>query len=184
MVFKFTILSDESDDFTRIITIDSEATFLDFSNAILDAAKYSKDQITSFFVCSDEWEKEQEITLIEMDTSSEFDNLIMEETVLEDILEDEKQKLLYVFDVMNDRAFFIELTEMLPGKKQKTAECILSTGKAPKQLLDEETAMVTSKIVIDENFYGDESFDVDELDEEGFGDMNFDDGSLFTDDIR
>ena len=38
MIFKFTILSDEAEDFIRIIEIDSEATFFDLHNAILDSA--------------------------------------------------------------------------------------------------------------------------------------------------
>ena len=35
MIFKFTIVSDEVEDFVRVIEIDSEATFLDLHNAIL-----------------------------------------------------------------------------------------------------------------------------------------------------
>lgn len=42
MIFKFTILSDEAEDFIRIIEIDSEATFFDLHNAILDSAGYEK----------------------------------------------------------------------------------------------------------------------------------------------
>ena len=37
MIFKFTILSDEVEDFVRIIEIDSESSFLDLQNAILDS---------------------------------------------------------------------------------------------------------------------------------------------------
>jgi hypothetical protein len=183
MIFKFTILSDESDTFLRIVTIDAEATFLDFNNAILKAVNYGKDQITSFFICDDDWEKDQEITLIEMDTSSEFDNLIMEDTKLEDLLTDEKQKLMYVFDMLNDRAFYIELSEIITGKNQPKPECIKSVGKAPVQVLDDFNLLTTTGTKgIDENFYGDEDFNADELDEDGFGDMNFDDSSLFMDD--
>ncbi len=190
MIFKFTIISDEVDDFLRIIEIDSEATFLDFHNSILDSVDYEKNQLTSFFLCNDDWEKEQEITLIEMESSSsEYDNLVMENTVLDELLADEKQKLLYVFDMISDRAFFIELTEMLPGKNLDEAVCTTSKGKAPMQIAEhEDFSVITPKTpqgtVSDENFYGDESFDLDELDEEGFGDLSFDEGSLFEDDSK
>jgi hypothetical protein len=40
MLFRFLILSDEVDDFKREIKIDSEATFLDLHNAILDSVGY------------------------------------------------------------------------------------------------------------------------------------------------
>ena len=43
---------------------------------------------------------------------------------------------------------------------------------------------VAPKASLDENFYGDEDFELDELDEEGFGEMNFDDSSLFSEDPK
>src|ERR1035437_3574283 len=138
MVYKFTILSDEVDNFVRIITIDSEAKFLDLHNAILESVSYEKNLMTSFFICSDNWEKGQEVTLVEMESSSEYDNLVMEDTSLEELLVDENQKLLYVFDMMSDRVFFIELTEIIPLKNLKKAECITSEGDAPIQIMVEE----------------------------------------------
>ncbi len=39
----------------------------------------------SFFICDDDWSKNTEITLVEMDTSSEVDNYIMEDTRLEEL---------------------------------------------------------------------------------------------------
>lgn len=184
MIYKFTVLSDEVDDFVRIIKIDPEATFFDLHNAILESVKYDKNQMTSFFICSDDWEKGQEVTLIEMDSSSEYDNLVMEDTKLEELISDEKQKLLYVFDMISDRAFFIELTDIIPGKSVSKPEFSSIEGKAPQQILAEEAVSVAPKISLDENFYGDEDFDIDELDEEGFGDMNFDDSTLFADDNK
>ena len=50
MVYRFTIISDEVDNVRREIQIDSEATFLDFHNAILKSVGYSNDQMTSFFI--------------------------------------------------------------------------------------------------------------------------------------
>jgi hypothetical protein len=184
MIYKFTVLSDEVDNFVRVIKIDPEATFFDLHNAVLDSVKFDKNQMTSFFICSDDWEKGQEITLIEMDTDSEYDNLVMEETKLEELISDEKQKLLYVFDMISDRAFFIELTDIIPGKSVSKPEISVSEGNAPQQILADEAVSIAPKLSLDENFYGDEDFDIDELDEEGFGDMNFDDSSLFNDDNK
>jgi hypothetical protein len=119
-----------------------------------------------------------------MDTDSEYDNLVMEETKLEELISDEKQKLLYVFDMISDRAFFIELTDIIPGKSVSKPEISVSEGNAPQQILADEAVSIAPKLSLDENFYGDEDFDIDELDEEGFGDMNFDDSSLFNDDNK
>ena len=57
MVYRFTLISDEVDDFIREIKIDSEATFHDFHEAILKAAGYKNDQLTSFFICDDDGKK-------------------------------------------------------------------------------------------------------------------------------
>lgn len=184
MVYKFTLLSDEVDNFVRIIKIDSEATFFELHDAILDSVKYDKHQMSSFFICSDDWEKGQEVTLIEMDSSSEYDILVMDQTKLDELISEEKQKLLYVYDVVADRAFFMELTEIIPGQSLDKPACINTKGIAPQQLMDEDAIFASPVLTIDENFYGDEEFDIEELDEEGFGDMNFDDSTLFTEDPK
>ena len=67
MIYRFTLISDEADDFIREIQIDPEATFYDFHEAIVKSVGYTDDQMTSFFICDDDWEKEKEVTLEEMD---------------------------------------------------------------------------------------------------------------------
>lgn len=169
MIYRFTIISDEVDDFVREIQIDPEATFFDLHEAILKAANYTNDQMTSFFICDDDWEKEKEITLEEMDNNPEMDSWIMKETRLNELIEDEKQKLLYVFDYMTERCFFIELSEIITGKEIKGAKCTKKSGEAPKQTVDfEEMAAGGGPLDLDENFYGDQDFDMEDFDAEGF----------------
>ena len=169
MIYRFTIISDEVDDFVREIQIDPEATFFDLHEAILKAANYTNDQMTSFFICDDDWEKEKEITLEEMDNNPEMDSWIMKETRLNELIDDEKQKLLYVFDDMTERCFFIELSEIITGKEIKGAKCTKKSGEAPKQTVDfEEMAAGGGSLDLDENFYGDQDFDMEDFDAEGF----------------
>lgn len=169
MVYRFRIISDEVDDFLREIKIDSEATFHDLHEAILTSVGYKDDQMTSFFTCSDDWEKEKEVTLEDMGNNPEEDSWVMRETELNELLEDEKQKLLYVFDPLTERVFFIELTEIITGKDLKTATCSKKQGEAPKQVLDfEEIAATGTSLDVDENFYGDQDFDLEDFDPEGF----------------
>ena len=54
MIYRFTLISDEADDFIREIQIDPEATFYDFHEAIVKSVGYTDDQMTSFFICDDE----------------------------------------------------------------------------------------------------------------------------------
>lgn len=169
MIFKFLILSDEVDAFKREIKIDADATFMNLYNAIIGCTGFSKDEMASFVLCDDKWRKKQEITLVEMDTNSDEDSYIMEECVLSDFLEDEKQKLMFVFDFFNERALYIELSELIPGKHLKSASCTLSIGEPPLQIAEMEVAKVeTVSLDTGETFFGDESFEMEELDRDGF----------------
>ena len=185
MVYKFTILSDEVDDFVRVIKIDADATFYDFHKAILKACGYKDDQMTSFFICEDDWEKREEITLEDMGkSSSEEDVFIMKDTKINDLVEDEKQKLIYVFDPLTERSLFIELSEIIPGKDLLKAEIARKEGKAPIQTVDFEAAMEKTlknrmdDDDLDDNLYGDKDFNDDELDLDGF---NISEGNPYDD---
>ena len=174
MVYRFFILSDETDNFKREIQISSQATFLDFHDEILKTTGYDPNQLYSFYICSgDDWRIETEVTQIEMDTSSEVDNYKMEDTHLEDLVSEEFQKLLYVFDPMRERVLFIELREIITGKNLEAPVCTRSTGNPPQQFINYNLATLNNTADFDENFYGDDEYDDDELD--GFNKGSFDD---------
>lgn len=175
MVYKFRLLSDEVEDFRRDIEIDADATFLDLHKAILESVNYPDDQMTSFFICNDKWIKEIEITREEMGSMSEEDSYVMAECVLGDLVEEEKQKLMYVFDPLADRVFYMELSKIEFGKGCDAATCVKSTGEAPKQtlnfdeLMKKEVPGTTAGSEFDEDFYGSDSYNDDDIDEESFG---------------
>ena len=182
MIFNFRIVSDGAETFKREIRIDAQGTFLDLKNAICDSVGYDKTMMDSFFICDDGWEKRKEITYEDMDLDSDQEAWLMDDAVLEDFIDDEGQKVLYVFDYMTDRAMYMEMTEMIPGKTLKDPLCTLSVGKAPKQTIDMEEfdAQVEAKNAkaiasvddIDEEFYGSDEFNPDEFEAEGFDEMD------------
>lgn len=174
MIFRFTIISDEADNFMREIQIDSEATFLDLQNTILDSCGYSHDQMTSFHICESGWEKGQEITLEDMGGTLDEDVYIMRDTRLSDFLEDEKQHLLFTFDPLAERVFFIELSKIGNGSSQKKPAVTRSLGDAPQQLLDFDDIMARTviggeedPIMDDDDLFGSE-VSLDEIDPEGY----------------
>lgn len=169
MIYRFIFISDEVDDFYREIQISSSATFLDLSNAILKSVGYPDDQMTSFFLCEDNWEKREEVTREQMNTGSDEDNWSMAQTALDELIEDERQRLIYVFDPLTERCFFIELKEIITGKSLPEALCTAQSGTAPKQTIDFDEMSKTQPVIdTDESFYGDEGFDDSELDHDGF----------------
>ena len=174
MIYRFTLISSEVEDFMREIQIDPEATFYDFHEAILKSCGYADDQMTSFFICDDDWEKEKEVTLEDMeDDNSEMDSWVMNDTTIEELVEDEKQKLIYIFDPMTERCFFIELTEIITGKNIKDTKCTKKMGDAPKQTIDfEEMAAAGGSTNLDDDLFGDQQYDLDDLDREGFSGLD------------
>lgn len=180
MVYKFRLLSDEVDDFRRDIEIDSDATFKELHNAILESVNYPDDQMTSFFICNDNWIKEIEITLEDMGSRSDEDIYVMDETVIGNIVEEEKQKLLYVFDPLADRVFFMELCKIEFGKDLSAPRCVKSVGEAPTQVLDfdeliNKNTVATTSEEFGDDFYGSDDFneeDLDGLDLDGIADTS------------
>jgi hypothetical protein len=134
MIYRFILVSDEVDDFRRDITIDSDATFFELHEAILDSVGYNSDQITSFFICEDDWTKQTEITLIDMDSSSEIDSCVMDQCRLSDLLDEERQKLIYLFEPLTERCFYMELREIITRKSQKKPQITKSIGDPPQQV--------------------------------------------------
>lgn len=181
MIFCFRIVSDEVDNFKREIQIDADATFLDLHNAICDSVGYDKNQMSSFFLCDSNWEREREITLEDM--GMDTDAYLMDDTILSDYIDDEGQRLVFVFDYMTDRAFFMEMKSSVTGRNLKDPVCTSSMGNPPAQTvdMDEFDAKIDAKAAraaaddIDEDFYGSDEFNEDEFDAAGFDEMTFED---------
>ncbi|MCQ2349257.1 MAG: hypothetical protein MJZ98_02105 [Paludibacteraceae bacterium] len=178
MTYRFTVKSDENDQFLREIRIDSAATFIQLNDAILDSVKFTHDEITSFFTVTDrdedremwaQWNKEQEITVMDMGLSSDRDSYIMDKTYLDEFIHEEHQRLLFVFDQMTERAFYVELEEIIIGEDVDKPVCTRKRGDAPKQQVDFDTmtANITtdSSIFDDDNLYGSDGYNEDELSE-------------------
>lgn len=136
MVYRFKLVSDEVSNFAREIEIDSENTFLQLRNTILDSVNYSKDELDSFFLCDEDWQRQEEITLEDMGTASDQDVWLMESTTLSELFEDEGQKMVFVFDYLTERSFFMELKEMIPSRSLREPICTFKKGNAPEQSID------------------------------------------------
>ena len=170
MIYTFKIQSDEVDNFSREIQVESDDFFISFNNAILEAVSFRKNVETAFVICDDDWEMGQEITLHEQNLDSDRDNYLMDDTRIDDFVERKGQKLMLVFDYENERAFYITLTQIEVGKHIDAPVCIKKTGKAPVLDIEDfqtQSAQKTTKkdsIDLDELGFGDDGgFDEDEI---------------------
>lgn len=138
MIYHFLILSGEKDDFLRELLIDSKSSFLDLHNAIQDVVGFDKSQLASFFIADDEWNKEQEITLMAMGYDQNTQEKIMDQVTLEELIVKKHQKLIYQFDFFGNRGFFVEMLNIGEKKSLPKPVMVNSEGTPPEQVaLDE-----------------------------------------------
>lgn len=173
MIYHFVVLSDEIDNFRREIDIDAEATFQELNDLLLKTCAYKKDLMTSFFVCDEFWEKKKEITAVDMHDDPEKEPApLMEHTHLSDIISETEAKnklnLLFEFDIMCERYLYMQLKEVRDHEHLLQPVITLEKGKAPKQEGDIDAMF---KDLDTSDMYGDDSFNDDELDLDGYQDL-------------
>lgn len=172
MQYLIRVKCDEVEGFRRDILIDEDANFLDLSKAILKSVNFPDDQMTSFYICNDSWERREQITREDCHEASaaDMDVLTMADTSLAEFLDDEGiTRMEYIFDPFCERAFNLRVVSEEPGFGD--AEVVKSVGKAPKQLgdMDAATAAILGGGDLDlDTDFADNLFSDDELDLEGF----------------
>ncbi len=182
MVLKFRLISNEQDDFIRDFEILARQTFFQFHMAIQDNLHFDKSQIASFITCNKEWEKEQEIALFELTEEESAEVITMDNARIGDFLKNVRDKMIYVFDVFNERLFFIELVEIHkkdPSKKYPL--CCLEKGHAPQQILMDQLFAArnsSDSAILDDPALGEDFPGSDDLEDLGYDSQNFDDDSL------
>ncbi|MEI8007823.1 MAG: hypothetical protein WCI48_16575 [Bacteroidota bacterium] len=132
--YRFRLLYEEQDDFLRDIEIKPGQTFKDFHDIILQSSEIEGNELASFFICDPQWNKQREITLIDMglkipDTDFDEDErkpiivpipvMIMEDVKIREVIEDPHQRILFEYNFLNPRTFFIELLKIVDADPKK-----------------------------------------------------------------
>jgi len=144
--YRFRLLFDEQEDFLRDFELLSSQTFADFHDLIKKSVELPGNELASFFVCDRNWRKKKEITLINMNGGNpeeeEDDDdrrgpkptrmqvVEMDKVRIREVIDDPHQRLLYEYDFLNPKVFFVELTKILEaGDKSQYPACVKSEGK-------------------------------------------------------
>ena len=120
------------------IEADSKMSFYQLYVAIQKALKYDTSHPASFYLTNNKWEKEKEVTLIDMNSNDHNNILFMENILLKDHLNTQNQRMLYVYDFFFERAFNVELvqiSELKPGSSKNLPKIIRLEGTIPAQIL-------------------------------------------------
>lgn len=114
MIYRFRIIldNDTEDDIFRDIEIRKTDTLEDLHNTITQSFGFDGTEMASFYISDDEWNQGEEISLFDMSEGINSVKL-MNETLLEDVLDDTKTKLIYVYDFLSMWTFLVELGEIV-----------------------------------------------------------------------
>jgi len=129
-IYTFRVLSEEQDNFVRDIAISNNQTFEDFHNIIKQSSGLSGKELASFHLTNSKWIKLKEITLIDMmleqpafdDEEEENEEafpptLVMKDCKLKSYIDDPHQRILYEYDFLNLKTFYIELIQISETEK-------------------------------------------------------------------
>lgn len=175
---KFRVLldSDSKEEVFRDILINDGDSFDSFYKTILNAFSFTGEQMASFYVSNEDWDKGHEITLMDMSFGDEeVEASLMESTMIRQHIESPTQKLILVHDFLNMWIFLIEL-QGIEKTPISVPQVILKVGDAPdensKGDVDDMNLQFTSeKMDADDYLNGFDDFD-DDLDE--FSSQEFD----------
>jgi hypothetical protein len=176
-VVQLRVLVDYEKDVFRDIEIRSDDTFMTLHEMIQQSFGFDNSQMASFYVSNADWEKGQEITLMEVMQPDEDGEPIwlMQDIELSKIIFEKDQNMIYVFDFMLMWCFYIdsisihevEDTVILPRITQEF-------GDAPEQY-SKDSDLVFDGIELEEDD-GDEA--ENELDEIFRSMEGFDENSM------
>ncbi|MDP2424245.1 MAG: hypothetical protein U1C46_12265 [Bacteroidales bacterium] len=132
--YRFRILIDEQDDFVREIDLLANHTFEDFHKAIFSSVGFDGNELASFFICDHRWRKLKEFTLIDMQPDKVFDDddedirdrkspipvQLMINARIKEAINDPHQRLIYEYDFLHPKTFFIELLKIVAASPSET----------------------------------------------------------------
>ena len=136
MISKIRVVLDVKEDVIRTIAIDSKSTLEELHQTISNVFGFNGQQMASFYRTDDDWNQGEEIPLINMDDSPGA--LSMATTTIEQNIEDEGEKLIYVYDFLEMWTFFVELIETNETTEDELPKLILSIGEVPEKSPEKE----------------------------------------------
>jgi hypothetical protein len=169
-IYRFRVLIDHESEAFRDIEIGSEQNFLDLHTAIKEAFGFIGQEMASFYVSDENWDKGPEIPLADIGFSEEGDTpALMHEVFISDHIRSTAQRFIYVYDFLHMWMFMVELIQAGdPAPGVTYPRVVLSMNEAPGEHSREDD--LTAGIMEDDPYALDaEEQQYEEDDEHVFG---------------
>ncbi len=195
--YKFRVYFDEVEDFVRDVEISASDNFESLHHLLYECIGLKGNEFAAFSICDPKWNKQKEITLLDtsdeddmVDEEPEYDDedqystktrlpkFIMKDAILKDFISDPHQHILYEYDFMNPKTFYLELQKV--AQTDNGADLPRCTYKAMELPVQLTAADIPDPEDVDFEEEIDEEDD-DLFDDNGFNDEDFSSLNEFTD---
>ncbi len=192
--YKFKVYYDEVEDFVRDVEILANDNFESFHKLLYDCIGLKGNEFAAFSICDPKWNKQKEITLMDTadddfveepeyddedqyTTKSHLPKFVMADSILKDFISDPHQHIIYEYDFMNPKVFYIELQKALQTEDGAGfPRCTFKKMEMPVQLTAADVPNPE-----EDDLDLDLNDDEDDLFGDGFDDEDFSDLNEFSD---
>lgn len=164
MLYRFRIILDAEEDVFRDIEIMADNTLEDLHNTILQSFGFDGTEMASFYISDDDWNQGEEISQFDV-TEGAGSVRLMNETTLDDVVSEDRTKLIYVYDFFSMWTFLVELAEIAePDPQMDYPNLLFVHGQLPTAAPEKEFQAEEEDLGLDY----DDDFDVDDYDDLSF----------------
>ncbi|MEE0916343.1 MAG: hypothetical protein U0L45_07550 [Alistipes sp.] len=165
MILRLRMLSDENDNFVRDFEVSHEMTLLELHKFIIESIEYD-DCMASFYTADEQWNPMQEFSLMDLgEESFEGAPVAMDKVTLAELVVSECNRLIYQFDMLADRAFYLEVVSVSqPNPELDYPRVSFENARVPDQY-DPDAVPADDGSIFDEimdefgEFDGDDNYD-------------------------
>ena len=157
------VILDTETDVIRDFEIEATSTLEELHDAVSQSFGFAGNEMASFYRSDENWIQGEELPIVDMGVGEETLN----EKPLNNILSENENRLIYVYDFLNLWTFFVELMETAEKDHLKGyPSLIFSHGEVPETPPDKD-------------FIAEEGFEESINEEDGLEEDEFDDDQFY-----
>jgi hypothetical protein len=123
------IVADTQEDIFADLRIHKENNFLTIHDFLVENFHLDKLEMSSFFYSNDDWDKGEEITLMNMNIGEDQSIKFMESISIDEVFQEKKFKFLYVNDFLNMNIFYVEILKESYLEKEESLKLLHKLGE-------------------------------------------------------
>jgi len=157
MIYRFRVIldNDTDDDIFRDIEIYKTNSLEEFHETIVNSFSFINNEMASFYISDNEWNQGEEISLFNFGDESK-ETKLMSSVAINQVINNENNKLIYIYDFLNMWVFLIELIEVAEEIKGiNYPNIIFSKGELPEKAPEKKFESKKDGIVDDEDYEDD-----------------------------